>query len=470
LKRTGLTSAGEKMISAASPFREETESICPVCFTRVPAHRVTKGEEVTMIKDCPDHGHFETILWRGNPGMDAWKRPKGVIHPPVCYARVDLGCPFDCGLCEAHRQLPCSILLEVTERCDLQCPLCFADSGPRKAADPALKTIASWYSRALEAAGSCSIQLSGGEPTLRHDLPAIIGIGRKAGFSFIQLNTNGLRLASERAYAKILKKAGLAAVFLQFDGIDDNVYRSLRGRPLLKEKITAIRNCGDAGLGVVLVPTLVPGVNTDSIGSIVRFALARAPVVRGVHFQPVSYFGRYPAGNGSLERITLPEVMRALEEQTGGIVKTARLGPPGCEHALCSFHGSFVLMRDGSLKSVTGSAGVPCCDAPRRGVERTVSLVSRQWSAPLDGRPPREGGRDTELMDLDTFLDETLRNSFTISCMAFQDSENLDLERLRQCCISVMTPDGRLVPFCAYNLTGAGGRRLYRDGPWKRPL
>ena len=438
----------------------KTESVCPVCLKCIPALKVKRGNEVTMVKDCPDHGRFETILWRGEPAMGTWRRPKEPIHPSVCYSHVNAGCPSDCGLCEAHEQLPCSVLMEITDRCNLKCPVCFADSGSRRD-DPGLETIASWYSRVLDVAGLCSIQLSGGEPTLRPDLPAIIEMGRTAGFYFIQVNTNGLRLASERDYAKTLKEAGLTAVFLQFDGTDDHVYQSLRGKSLLKEKIAAIRNCKDAGLGVVLVPTLVPGVNTDNIGSIVKFALATA--VRGVHFQPVSHFGRYPA---NLERITLPEVMRALEEQTGGMVKTSQFAPPGCEHSLCSFHGSFICMGEGGLKSVTGG-GSCCSDNPRRGVERTVSIVSRQWAASPDSPPPRTSVcADTPgnmgPMDLETFLDETMRNSFTISGMAFQDAGNLDLERLRQCCISVVAPDGRLIPFCAYNLTGLTGQKLYR--------
>ena len=215
--------------------------------------------------------------------------------------------------------------------------------------------------------------------------------------------------------------------------------------------------------------------NIQLSGGEQKFALSHTTAVRGVHFQPVSYFGRYPAGFEGLPHITLPEVMRALEEQTEGLVRTSDLRPPGCEHALCSFHGSFIRMPDGSLKPIAGSAGTSCCsDSPQRGVTRTVSLVSKQWAAPRNNwcPPPAPGGAndlaggnpvDTELMDLDTFLEQTLSNSFTISCMAFQDSGNLDLERLRQCCISIVAPDGRLVPFCAYNLTDPTGRKLYRD-------
>ena len=252
------------------------------------------------------------------------------------------------------------------------------------------------------------------------------------------------------------------------------------------------------------------GVNTHAIGDIVKLAIGLAPTVRGVHFQPISYFGRYPA-NGR-RRITLPEVMQALEKQTKGLVKVDHFAPPGCEHAWCSFHGSFTI--DGTkLKPVTGKQDYSCCSSVGSGgVEKTVALVARQWSAaalpvkadrrfpaasdgvnilPSDGAttlpsplmdgattfpsplrerarervrytPPQEDSPESP-MDLDAFLEEARSKSFTISCMAFQDAGNIDLERLKGCCISVVAPDGRLVPFCAYNLTGSTGRKLYRN-------
>ena len=190
-----------------------TESICPVCLQRIPAKREVRGQEVAMVKECPVHGVFEDILWRGDPSMENWQRPKTAVHPPVSYAGVREGCPFDCGLCPDHEQIPCSVLLEVTHRCNLRCPVCFADAGSQCGEDPDLDRISFWYRQVMPVAGACSIQLSGGEPTMRDDLPVIIELGRKNGFSFIQVNTNGLRLAEDRAYVQTLKDAGLASVF-----------------------------------------------------------------------------------------------------------------------------------------------------------------------------------------------------------------------------------------------------------------
>jgi uncharacterized radical SAM superfamily Fe-S cluster-containing enzyme len=330
----------------------------------------------------------------------------------------------------------------------------------------------------MTAVGPCNLQLSGGEPTLRDDLPEIVEAARRVGYSFIQVNTNGLRLAADRAYGRRLSAAGLSSVFLQFDGVDDETSLTLRGRALLEQKLRAVRNCGRIGLGVVLVPTLVRGVNTGSVGDIVRQGLRLAPTVRGIHFQPVSYFGRFPRQIGDEGRFTLPELMRCLEEQTDGLIRVDDFSPPGCEHAHCSFHATYMHSGEGGLRALGAAKGDSCCvvDAGAGGVRKTVETVSRRWtlpSRPTNFRLPplpeetycgsrADATRIEGPLDLDLFLREVAARSFTISAMAFQDADNLDLERLRGCCISVVSADGRLVPFCAYNLTSREGRSLYR--------
>jgi uncharacterized radical SAM superfamily Fe-S cluster-containing enzyme len=314
----------------------------------------------------------------------------------------------------------------------------------------------------LDAGGPYNIQLSGGEPTVRDDLPEIAALGRSLGFSFIQVNTNGLRFAEDPSYVAALKEAGVDSAFLQFDGVDDAIYRELRGRPLLAEKEAAIAHCVEQGIGVVLVPTLVPGVNTEAIGAILDFALAHAPGVRGVHFQPVSYFGRYPEAPRDADRVTIPEVIRAIAGQSGGKVSADAFIPPGCENALCSFHGNFVLMPDGKLQPWTQRKKRCCCQAERadEGAEKARDFVGKYWAMPEPQADVPAGG--PSLGGWDLLLERAKTHVFCISGMAFQDAWNLDLERLRDCCIHTVSPDGRIIPFCAYNLTDAAGHALYR--------
>jgi hypothetical protein len=315
----------------------------------------------------------------------------------------------------------------------------------------------------MEKSGPVNIQFSGGEPTLREDLPEIVALSRSMGFTFLQLNTNGLRLARDPEYADALEDAGLSSVFLQFDGVSDAVYEQMRGRPLLEEKIRAIEVCAARRFGVILVPTLVPGINNDQIGAIIDFAVERLPGVRGVHFQPVSYFGRYPKVPEDKDRITLPEIMVAIRTQTKGRICEEHLRPPGCENIACSFHGNFVVMPGGELRP-WGPVHASGCrdrkgDAPE-GARKARRFVSQFWSFPGPEACPSSG--ELSLGGWEPFLERIRTHAFSISAMAFQDAWNLDLERLKDCCIHVVQPEGRKIPFCAFNLSDREGRCLYR--------
>ena len=447
-----------------------TESLCPTCLTRIPAERVARGEEVYLEKECPDHGSFRTILWRGPPSYEAWAPGRGAAGDGPAGASAP-GCPRECGLCSGHLRPTCCALLEVTSRCDLRCPLCFAGSGG-SGRDPSLAEIERRFRALLSSGrGPVNVQLSGGEPTLRDDLPEIIGLGRSLGFTFFQLNTNGLRLARDGSYLRRLFEAGLSCVFLQFDGVSDAVHRQIRGSALHSRKLAAIDRCAEVGLGVVLVPTLVPGVNTNELGAILSFAAARGPAVRGVHFQPVSWFGRYPGSPTDADRITLPEVMRAIEEQTGGAVPSSDLRPPSAENPHCSFSGSFLRTPQGTLSRRGGrpdpdrSSG--CCPDPSRlgEVRRAREYVARRWVHPAAPAPKgRSCCSDPASDALDRVIAEAADASFSISGMAFQDAWTIDLARLRECFIHVAGPAGRVIPFCSYNLTSASGEALHRRG------
>ena len=439
-----------------------TESLCPECLGRIHADLIIRDRNTYLRKTCPEHGTFETVIWRGSPGYDTWEMPKIPTYPEKPFTAARRGCPYDCGLCPDHRQQPCCVLIEITQRCDLGCPFCFADSGAGKEDDPDLPTIHFWFQTLMTAGGPFNIQLSGGEPCLREDLPEIIALGKSLGFTFFQVNTNGLRLATDIGFLKKLKDAGLSTVYLQFDGTHDAIYEKIRGHKLLLSKIAAIQNCAELQIGVVLVATIVPGINSAEVGNIIKLALRYHPIVRAVHFQPVSYFGRYPVPPQNRDRITLPEVITLLEEQTGGLVKKENFKPSGAENAHCSFYGNFVVMPDGSLKPLSRHEPGACCKpmTAQEGSIKAREFVSRTWAAPLVGAPTQTN--IPSLGEWDTFLARARTYIFSISGMAFQDAWTVDLARLRDCCIITVAADGRLVPFCAYNLTSQHGKALYR--------
>lgn len=435
----------------------ETESLCPVCLKRIPARKVEDSGKVYLEKACPEHGETKVLIWR----QDArhyleWTRGSEKGSGPLhSFTTVDKGCPYDCGLCPEHWTRACTMVLEVTLRCNLRCPVCFASANNGQY-EPDIEVIRGMYQAAMEGVGACTIQLSGGEPTVRDDLPQIIALGREVGFSHILINTNGVRIAREPDYLRRLKEAGTSAIYLQFDGVTDDVYRYTRGQNLFDIKRQALANCALEKIGVILVPTIVHGVNDNQLGDIVQFAKSWIPTVKGVHFQPISYLGRYPHPPDDEDRITIPDVIRALECQTDGELKWQDFLPRHAQDAHCSFSSFFILTQEEKLQAMSNLArgrvtgwGSYSEPSPEESSRR---FMSRHWR--LDGSCCQSGGASD-------FYSRVLNYYLTISCMPFQDVWSLDIDRLRGCCGHVVTPGRQIIPFCAYYLTSSSGERLY---------
>ena len=478
----------------------KTMSVCPICLHTIPAQKTVKEDGyIYLEKTCPEHGSFSALIWEGcTSSYTSWDKNSIVMEPPVHPKTAISGCPHDCGLCENHLRKGCCMLLELTNRCNLHCPVCFASAGEQNPCDISMKEIEKQYDFLMSHGGPFNIQLSGGEPTMRDDLPEIIRLGRQKGFTFFQLNTNGLRLAEDFSYTKSLKESGLNTVFLQFDGVSDDVYTILRGRALLAEKKKAIANCAKAGLGVVLVPVIAPGVNEHQIGAILDFALAQMPWIRGVHFQPISYFGRCDVSAPDKPvHITIPRMLRHIEAQMHGLMKRADFGSGGAENPYCSFHASYMRKPDGTLKALAQKSSQCCCTTS----DDSRTFVANQWTG-VDTPDSKEeccccdsgtentcetscccdsseynaenscydessctetSSQTTDWTSFDDFLEHARQNTFTVSGMIFQDCYNLDLDRLRRCYICEVDSNFGMVPFCAYNLTDINGRSLYRS-------
>ena len=423
-----------------SDMIRETRSVCPVCLKNIPA-RLSRGDggEIVLEKTCPNHGFFQVPVWQGKLDFDRW-----LLGAEPLAGEVGLHCPENCGICAEHESGTCCALLEVTERCNLRCSYCFADGGSRDHELPfeeckeAIRDIVRQCGRPL-------LQLSGGEPTLRDDLPELVRFAREAGCSYVQVNTNGIRLAEEPDYARRLAEAGLDIVFLQFDGTEDRIYKALRGRPLLKTKLEAIRVCAENRIGVTLVPTVVKGVNDRNLGEIVNLAAGLVPGVRAVHFQPVSYFGRYPGAPAAEDRYTLDRLMADISEQAQ--IPTESFLPSRCDHPLCGFHANYLVDPKGGLRPVSSirhSLKNRCCATDNR------EYTARHWRRAPD--EPQPAGEYEEEMDFDTFLYRLKHASLTLSAMAFQDAMNLNIERLHRCSLHVWDK-GKIKPFCAKYLS-----------------
>ena len=430
-----------------------TYSICPKCGKQISAEILIKDDGVYLDKTCPEHGNYSVLIWKNKRDIQAWYGDTG----PAVTLKNGL-CPEYCmknGLCPEHKSSTCCTLLEVTERCNLNCRFCFADkkNGPDITLDKIKEEISSFVKP-----GRTLVQLSGGEPTLRDDLPEIIRTAGELGCKYVQLNSNGIRLAEDKNYVKKIAEAGLSFVFMQFDGTEDEVYLKLRGRKLFAIKEKAIENCAKHGLGVTLVPTIVPGINSMQIGEILSYGIMKSPAVRGVHFQPVGHLGRIPSIPENRSRFTLDELMSEIEEQTGGLIKAENLQPAQSDHPLCGFHGDFIVTRNRKIYPLTvkRSDAPACCCGIDDLATRKREFIGRRWKR-TEPSPCCQEPFYEDMSDMDSFLSGVTLNGFTVTSMAFQDAGNIDIERLQMCRLHV-AKEGKLIPFCVNYLT------LWADG------
>ncbi len=428
-------------------MNERTRSVCPVCLRPVEAARIGRKDGIYLHKKCPEHGAFMVPIWRGRLDFDSWRGgskglPKG----------QGLHCPEKCGICDEHEQGTCCALLEVTQRCNLHCRFCFADGGG-EGEEPGFEELKQAIALIMERCGRPLLQLSGGEPSLRDDLPQLIRYAKSLGCPYVQLNTNGIRLAEDMPYVQALAQAGLSFVFLQFDGVTEEVYRTLRGRDLFEIKRKAIENCGRCRLGVTLVPTVVRGVNETALGDIIRFGALLSPVVRGIHFQPVSFFGRYPERPEEGQRYTLDELLSDICRQTG--LPFDAFLPSCCDHPLCGFHAAFLTSFDGTLTPVNHRKN--SCQCGRTTAAQNREYIGRHWTRRDKTMTDAEGTLAEGVLsagvpNMELFLRQMRAGSFTLTAMAFQDAMNLDVERLHRCSLHVYD-NGTIKPFCAKYLT-----------------
>ncbi len=440
-------------------FLRKTQSLCPQCLKVIDAHYVqeiiAEQEWVYLKKVCSEHGSFSTPIWvnlLNVPHFNEWYSKSIPHYVNLPHTAQDKGCPYDCGLCPKHTSHTCCALLEVTKRCNLQCPICYATSHNThddNAKDCDLAKISTSLQQLLQHAGNVNVQISGGEPTIRDDLEDIIQLVNNTGFSFVQLNTNGIRLSTEYNYAQKLKNAGLNLVYLQWDDVCDESYIKIRGKACADIKEKALANCLAAQLPVVLVCTIIKGINHKSLGNIITQALKDGPLVRGVHIQPVSSFGRYPWLGDHAPRMTIPEILYELEVQTHGMLKAKHFTAPKSEHALCSFNAVYTRKQENLVPT---NINTNCCTNAIP-AKKAQEFVAKHWGALPSKHSPEN--------DFNTAINE-LQHRFTISGMAFQDVYNIDLERLRQCHIHIISEDDHLIPFCAYNLTSETNFALYR--------
>ena len=418
-------------------FIRATRSLCPACLRAIDGRVVSRGKAVYLEKSCPEHGPMESRIW---PDADHYAWMQGFHLPGVrpVIARKPVGeCPWSCGICTRHLRKTTLVEMELTRRCNMRCPVCFMGA-EEKPDDPDLETIRSMYASIHEEMGpDVSIQLTGGEPTLRDDLAGIVRLGASMGFSAIEINTNGLAVSRNPDLPAALKEAGASGIYLQFDGLTPGVYRTIRGADLLSDKLRVIDHCRRAGIQVVLAMTVIRGINDGEIGKVLEFALQNIGVVAGLALQPAFTSGRFEVQMP--DRLSMGDVIFLLAGQSGGLIDPYDLWPLGCSHPLCS-------------------AGVHLVEREGEGFVPSSRLISREEY--LRGFSP-DSPQGSVFADLLAGREAYSGKGLSIVIMNYMDAWTLDLERLQECSMTVKTGDLRTVPFCAYHL--ANGKDKDRD-------
>jgi uncharacterized radical SAM superfamily Fe-S cluster-containing enzyme len=439
-------------------FLEFTRSICPVCKRMVDAEVNIREGRVLLRKRCPEHGSFEGLVYSD---AELYMRQLGFNKPGTLPREFQTdaaeGCPLDCGLCPEHKQHACLAVVEVNSGCNLDCPLCFADSGHQSDGFSLTREQVGFMLDRFVAAEAEPevVQFSGGEPTIHPELVEFVGMAQERGIRFVMVNTNGIRLARDRRFAEALAAAG-PHVYLQFDGFERLTHMALRGKDLRGEKERALGTCAELGMTVTLVAAVERGVNEHELGAIVRFGVSH-PAVNSVVFQPATHAGRHLAFD-PLARLTNADVMHLLAEQLPESLRVSDFVPVPCCFPSCRSM-CYALIDEGALLPLARLIDVD--DYLDYASNRVVPdfevrhALERMFSA--SAAPGAEMALlacESCGIDVPSALANLREHAFVITAQDFQDAYTLNVRQLMKCCITQLTPDGRLIPFCAYNSVG----------------
>jgi uncharacterized radical SAM superfamily Fe-S cluster-containing enzyme len=445
-------------------YHNFTNSLCHKCLKVVSAKVILQDNKVYLLKTCPEHGAMRTLLSSdASYYLSQTQYNKPGTLPRRFQTPVEKGCPLDCGLCTDHEQHTCLALIEITEACNLRCPTCFADSdigrySPLDEVERMLDTV-------VENEGYADVvQISGGEPTIHPHILEILELAKTKRIKALMINTNGVRIARDEEFVRGLSQfKGNFEVYLQFDGFRQSTYEHLRGLDLREVKQQAIANLTKYEIPINLTATIKRGVNEDEIGEIVKFGVAQK-MVRGVTFQPITHSGRYDDFTG-LERTTVPDVIRAIHEQTGGMFRKTDFVPLPCHSDCISMTyayvngkkvkplpryidvkayldviGNQINFKIDDMKGVVGSALMRLWSAS---MPLSTANALRDFSCCLPVAPQALSQQEHGSL--------LYENMFRIVIIAFMDAWNFDVRSAKKCCVHHILPDGKIMPFCSYN-------------------
>ena len=474
---------------------KQTQSLCPECGKIIDALIVDRDGKVMMEKECAEHGNFEDIYFSDTAlydRMEAYAHDGvGVDNPLYPDAKE---CPTDCGLCQMHKSHTVLANVDLTNRCNLKCPVCFANANAsgfivEPTFDEVLEMLA--VLRRSRPVPTPSVQFAGGEPTVYPYFLEAVRAAKEMGFAQIQVATNGVLMAQQEGFTQAMVDAGVHTVYLQFDGFDDEMYKEVRGRPMVDIKMRAIESVRKAqpNMSICLVPTLINTVNDDIVGDIINFAVENVDVIHAVNFQPVAFTGRIDKTELAQKRFTLADLVDRSVTQTDFLKEEHFFPVPSVSvfselasvfqndpkvaftsHPHCGLATFMFVDSDGTPLPINEFVDVPRLLADVEKAAENIENAKIKSAAKvkllkfklqegkyINKKKSPDGIGMAEL--LAAFYEEADKkaladfawNSLMIGGMHFQDRYNYDIERVKRCVIHYAVPDGRIIPFCAYN-------------------
>jgi len=450
-------------------YYDFTLSLCPECLERIDAKIVFQDDNVYMLKTCPTHGFSKVLI---ATDIEYYKNIRNYNKPseiPLQFnTKTHYGCPYDCGLCQDHEQHSCLTVVEITDRCNLSCPTCYAMSSPHYGRHRTVEEVERMLDIIVANEGKPDVvQISGGEPTIHPDFFEILDIAKKKPIKHLMLNTNGIRIAKDFEFAKRLATyAPDFEIYLQFDSFKAETLETLRGKDLTETRIKALEHLNELNLATTLVVTIQKGVNDDEIGKIIEFAL-KQKCVRGVTLQPTQIAGRLEKFDPATDRITMTDVRQKILDQTN-IFQPNDLIPVPCNPDALVM--GYALKLAGQVFPMTryvdpahllnNSRNTIVYEQDEALHEHMIKIFSTGISV--------DKVQDN-FKDLMCCLPQVQApglgydNLFRIIIMRFIDAYDFDVRTIKKSCVHIVHKDGRIVPFETMNL-------FYRDDKEARLL
>ncbi|MCP5087058.1 MAG: radical SAM protein [Rhodobacteraceae bacterium] len=449
--------------SAPYIFLGQTMSMCEKCLALVPTKIIRQSEDIFYQKRCPEHGVQKTRI---SSDADYYLACRDYIKPgdrPLQFqTRTNLGCPHDCGLCPDHEQHSCLAILEVNDVCNLTCPVCFASSSPTRTGSKSLADIEKMLDILVESEGEPDLlQISGGEPTIHPDIIPIIELTLSKPIRHVMLNTNGLRIARDPAFvAELARFSSGFEVYLQFDSLEKDALKDIRGADLQKARQQALENLERHGISTTLVAVIKKGVNDHEIDAIVNHALEWS-CARGVTFQPVQNVGRNDRFDPNKNRMLLSEIRRKIIDGTNGFSAPDIIPLPCNPESIAIGYAvrngrdiapiTSMIPREVIVEEIPNAVTFEKYPELKQRIFEFFSLSTNDETA-----PERLQALLCCLPEVETPQNISYKNLFRVAISEFLDPQNFCISRVKRCCVHFVTPDQGIIPFDTYNL-------LYRD-------